>query len=312
MRHLPLALASLLILPASIGIRPAAASSVSADAEAFDTSGSPVDSESTTSTQPVEATVQIPGEGFSSGKAHGFAEPGFGVLSASASASASTVIADPAQYVNDPHQVFARGFGTAEFTDTITVHSSSDSFVEVMIGAAIHADVVSTGYDLSYWCSAGNIGRFENTEPFANLFVLGVPGGDETLGRGACPRASDRSSFSRHLFLAVEIPITFEMILTTAAEASPYFGQSPLDFSNVQMNVSTTADASNTGFFFFHVLTPGGSYTSESGTVYLTELPAAAVPQPVSVSLLGGGLIALAALRRRPRRGSRSSVLSPR
>jgi hypothetical protein len=125
--------------------------------------------------------LNIPGP-FSSGTAHGFAEAGFGVLSALASASAATLIGDPAQYVNDSHQVFARGFGSAQFTNTITRHSRSDSVVEVMLGAAIQSDVVSSEYNLSYGCSPRNIGRLGNTEPVANLFLLGFPSGSETLG----------------------------------------------------------------------------------------------------------------------------------
>jgi len=305
MKHLSLAVVSVLILSASIAISPVAASSIQSDAAAFDVPTG-AGNFATSPPEPADVSFTIPGA-LSSGAAHGFAESGFGVLSALASASASTVIADPAEYGNDPHQVFARGFGSAQFTDTITLHSSQDLSVDVMIGAAVHGDVVSSGYNLSYWCLPGNIDRFANTEPFVNLFVTGFPSGGETLGHGACPRATDRSSFSTQLTLPVEVPITFNVQLVTAAEASPYFGQSPLDFSNNLMSVSTSADASNTGFFFFQVLTLGATYTSESGTVYLTGPPVAAVSEPASLSLVGAGLTAVVALSRR--RGRRSSCL---
>lgn len=303
MKHLPLAVASLLILSLCLATRPVAASSLEAQASAFDTHTGAGQSASTSDSTPLAVSFNNPGA-LSSERAFGSAQAGFGVLSTLASATASTVIVDPALRMNDPNPASARGFGTADFTDTITIHATPGSFVDVMIGASVHGVVDSLGYNLSYWCSPGHIGSFENTEPFVTLFVAGFRSQiSQTLGNGVCPRASDRSSFTRGMALPAEIPFSFEMRLTTAAGASPYFGQGVLDFSNNQPLVMTNADASNTGFFFFQIVTPGATYTSQSGTVYLTGPPTAAVPEPMALSLLGAGLIAFAALSPRRRRG---------
>src|SRR5262245_3424093 len=111
MRHLPLlAAASLLTLSAFVAIRSAAASAIQADAAAFETRTGVGQFDATSElSHPVEASFRHAGA-LSSGTAHGFAVASFGVLSALATATASTLIEDPAQRLNDPNPVFARGF----------------------------------------------------------------------------------------------------------------------------------------------------------------------------------------------------------
>ena len=53
---------------------------------------------------------------------------------------------------------------------------------------------------------------------------------------------------------------------------------------------SAVFDALDTGLFALDILTPGASYVSDSGTIYLTELPTENVPEPSSAWLLGAGL----------------------
>lgn len=296
MSHLALlAIASLLSLFTVVDSRPVAAASISAEVAAFDRNTGEGNFDSTTElSKPLVVSFSKSGA-LSSESAQGSAVASFGVLSTLGTATASTVIDDPADRPNDPNPASARGFGTAHFEDRITVHATSGD-VLVRVSAVLHAQVDSLGYDLDYWCSPGKIGDFGNTEPFVLLHLEGFGIINQTLGRGVCPRASDLSSFSLDLTLPVEVPIDFQMTLTTAAGASPYFGQSPLDLEHNQTRISTSAVATNTGFLLIQVLTPGGSYSTDSDAVYPTGVPVAA---PASLTLVGAGLVALAARGRR-------------
>jgi hypothetical protein len=53
---------------------------------------------------------------------------------------------------------------------------------------------------------------------------------------------------------------------------------------------SAVFDALDTGLFALDILTPGASYVSDSGTIYLTELPTENIPEPSSAWLLAAGL----------------------
>lgn len=83
------------------------------------------------------------------------------------------------------------------------------------------------------------------------------------------------------------------------AGASTSFG---FDFTNnVPLANGATADASNTGFLNFKVITPGGYFTSQSGADYITLQDAVGgVPEPASWALMIAGFgVAGAAQRRR-------------
>jgi len=202
-----------------------------------------------------------------------------------------------------PTQCFQEG--SAKRNSAMGLPSISNQFIDLEVEARLHSTVVSQGYDLSYWCSAGHVGDFGNTEPFAQLLLSGFQGISQLLVQDVCSGSSDTSTFTADLTLPTETHFDLGMVLTTAAEASPYFvGQNPADILHNDATVSTSADATNTGLFFLRLLTAGSTYTSDSGTTYATGA-ARAVPEPGSIALLSSGLIGIAALNRRGRRHRR-------
>jgi hypothetical protein len=291
---------------AGIIVSPAAAAVISVEADAFDSHTGIGDFHGPSDMVIPDAKFSAM-FGFSTESAAAFAAAGFGVLSASASASGSTTITTPIDRFNDPHPVFPRGFGQAKFSDGITFHNASNQFIDVEIEAQLHSAVItSLGYDLGYWCSAGHIGDFANAEPFAQLLLSGFQGISQLLVQDVCSGGSNTSTFTADLTLPTETHFDLNMVLTTAGEASPNFtGQSPqTDILHNEAAVTTNADATNTGLFFLRLLTPGSTYTSDSGTIYATGA-VAGVPEPGSIALLTSGLIGIAALNRRWRRHRR-------
>ena len=65
--------------------------------------------------------------------------------------------------------------------------------------------------------------------------------------------------------------------------------------NNGALVLNSTADVSHTGRVFLDVLTPGAQFISNSGTNYSSS---ASAPEPGSVLLLAGSLVALARMRR--------------
>jgi len=297
MKPLLLVLGSLLALASSVAAGPAAAATLSTDASACDVFTGICDAHS--GTFPAVASFE---------GASGFADAGFGVVSAVGTAAASTSISDPVERFNADvmDRTGTRGVGIADFTDTITFHGASPGdFVQVRIETRLHADVSSLGYDLAYWCSPGNIGFFrDNVEAGATLAFIGsglLVNANHTLGLTACDSigGSADTSFTTTLFLPTEQPFGLEVNLRAQAEANPFFGRSPLDLSHVATSVTASADAANTGLLFIDVLTPGASFTSESGALY--QPVAVAVPAPAGSALVGVALMCFVVLRRRVR-----------
>jgi hypothetical protein len=290
---------SLLALAFFAAAKPAAAiATLSTDAEAFDslTGNGNFQSGTFTAQASFNATV-----GSSPESAFASADAGFGVLAAIGTATASTSITDPTnRFNNTTDRVAARGSGIAEFTDTITFHNNSGSVVSVQVEATLHAIISSLGYDLNYWCSPGNIGFFSNTAPGATLSVTGFQGqANHSLSLDACNTSgSGNTSFTTPtLTLSTEQPFTLDVSLRAAAGASPFFGTSPVDLSHDATFVQTSADATSTGLLFIDVLTPGASFTSESGALY-QPAAVAAVPEPGTLAVLAIGLMGVMALRR--------------
>ncbi len=64
-----------------------------------------------------------------------------------------------------------------------------------------------------------------------------------------------------------------------------------------------TADAFSTGFFALNVLTPGGSYRTDNGTVFMTSFggPSQGIPEPAAWALMIGGFGMTGGLLRRRR-----------
>jgi len=84
------------------------------------------------------------------------------------------------------------------------------------------------------------------------------------------------------------------------ASADAAAGCLSTDCSDYVGTATAAANGADTGRFFIDVLSAGGGYVSASGTIYPVG-PTNVVPEPTSLTLLGSGLLAIVANKRRRR-----------
>jgi hypothetical protein len=244
------------------------------------------------------------------GSAMSFATASYGQLKALASATAST--SPSASPYGSPRSF---GFADASFFDQIR------NFPGAAVGTPV---TLSISEGLHSLITTGN--------PLGDLLST-TSNGDDNIYVRLTASIIDASAGTRSSLILTDDPVdpiytqnastslTFDsgdviqlsMEPDASADATPDLQYSlaadPTNVLNLPDFLSSTSDASDTGFFALNVVTPGVSYIAESGTVYSTVLPAevSAAPEPDSLLLISGAFVWLAFVRRRMERSSMRS-----
>jgi len=203
----------------------------------------------------------------------------------------NTLAGDPVALGN-PLQPWASGEATAQLQDTITITSATlAAGTPVMLRSTltVHKGIsggLGTNDDISAYLIVGHqgIGAMANPDPFA-------------------PNASAFSFFQEFLVDGIDSTTDYPTaLISTFVGDHLTFDLNGVIHAQVRqqglnsVNSEQTAevDLGNTIFLNFDAVTPGASFTSQSGTVYVTP-----VPEPASAGVLLASVAVLIARRRR-------------
>lgn len=193
------------------------------------------------------------------------------------------------------YQASAGGNTNAQFWDTLKINPAP---------GAQPGDKVELQFTLNL-DGGGNVAGNGNVTVYSSLSVLqGVGGGGLSLS-SAGRTSVILSLFAYTPYTPYEVSLSGLLTLNANALAGRALGCA---VPNIWCTTDTTqygdyyADSTaigsygSTASFYIDVLTPGASFTSESGASYLSV---AAVPVPAAVWLFGSGLIGLTGFARR-------------
>ena len=204
--------------------------------------------------------------------------------------------------LENPLRPWASGEVSAEFQDTLTVTSltlPAGTPVDLRSNLNVHATSSAdpnAAYNINCYLTVGhkNVGSMSNPDPNApnlNFFsfyqdILN-PNSPETL--------VNYPTAVIHTFVGDQL--TFD--LNAVAHASVPVGATTAD----NPDLSASVDMSNTVFLNLDPITPGATFTTQTGTIYFTP-----TPEPASLARLD--LVALLLFRRRKsaRRGRTDHV----
>jgi hypothetical protein len=178
----------------------------------------------------------------------------------------------------------------AEFlgwTDTFTIHSASGDPVLLRADILLNSSIRVTGSSTDCRSSSG-------ADALTDLFFNGFRGA--FLVNSQCsPSPTQATGFS--LIAEDGDVIVFHQNLEVA------IGTGVLIADSNHPAVEGIVDASNTAAFRLNAITPGGSYTTESGRTYFEFEEVASIPELTTFLLVASGLLGLVGTRVRWRRG---------
>jgi hypothetical protein len=220
----------------------------------------------------------------------------------------TTTTADTHLFISaDPSTVHARGETAITFSMTPPIHALAE--VVTFATAGFNLDAFDVLHFASGTLAPGTVFSFQISEildstitgacdassegpsAFAAYTVFGVslPGLYHSSCGDGSAHMSASTTFSSTVGGTVGLQTNFQMRSVSG------FGSNLQGFSS--FSSAHSVDASNTGAVYITILTPGVTFTSDSGASYQ------AAPEPGSVVLLGGGCLILAAGAVRRRRG---------
>jgi hypothetical protein len=251
----------------------------------------------------------LAGTGLPGGHAFATASAGFGTLQVSVAESGyglnsfdrlAPAISFAASGFNDVLHVTSPG-SEAVFRTTFTTHASASTSFGGRWNEEIDLFVPGTVIPGSSPLPAGWF-ILPPGGPNAGALVFHADGLDHS--HDTPPRTPNDPSTTISV-------VSRDLVGSTTGIGADLIVSAASDITAIQPGSAASLDSSHTSHFFVEVLTPGVSYTSDSGQIYdlaheePTSVPR--VPAPSTGLLLGSGIIALAALKMTGREKTRSS-----